>query len=304
MWYKKIGFLLMSVLLLTGCAGMDWQRAMQIGTIESYQEFVKKYPQTEFARQANDKIEQLQWQTTEKTNSKKGYEDFLSSFPSSLHRKDAENRIDMHTWEETKRDGSASAYRNFLTKYPASPNAGEAGTQIEIRNVIADIQSGGLGKRFVLSAIQPSGKSKETVTIETLGEQYRISGYHTLFSFSESSGWSEFTVFPFGDSTVYKFRGEVDLHSILARDNVLIGDVQMDDVFRKDDLKADRGNITRLQLDKAKAILALKGVTFRGGTDKGDDYVMFAIVKEVGFVHIGGKGKIIQRDNKVVDLNE
>ena len=71
------------VLFLLGCASVDssWKTAKQVNTIESYETFLKNYPDSEYAVRAKMLIETLYWKKARRINTVQAYENFLTLQP-------------------------------------------------------------------------------------------------------------------------------------------------------------------------------------------------------------------------------
>ena len=80
-----IAFVLLVVVL--GCATTTsvWHKTQELNTIQAYQEFLRKYPQSEFTEDANRRIENLAWEDALQANTGPAYLTFLDMCPSSDH---------------------------------------------------------------------------------------------------------------------------------------------------------------------------------------------------------------------------
>jgi cell division septation protein DedD len=95
-----IAALLAAGLALAACSTeqQDWRSAEAADTTEAYGRFLEQHPDSELARQARARMEQL-----------------------------AEER----DWQRTRSDGTLGAYREFLTHYPSGRYSQEARIRIE-----------------------------------------------------------------------------------------------------------------------------------------------------------------------------
>ena len=89
--FGKFMLLIFSFLFLIGCSSeeKDWARACQNATVESYESFMEKYPQSSKADIAMDET----WTLTERQNSFESYETFLEKYPGSKYAKNAKAGI-------------------------------------------------------------------------------------------------------------------------------------------------------------------------------------------------------------------
>lgn len=78
---------LLLVFGLMGCCTtkIDWEMARGINTFESYQEFLKKHPDTEFSEEAHAKLEPLAYQKAIDTDTAAGYSAYLMKYPQGGH---------------------------------------------------------------------------------------------------------------------------------------------------------------------------------------------------------------------------
>jgi cell division septation protein DedD len=104
---SALSVLFVAAVLVTasGCSreNQDWRSAQAADTVEGYDDFVAKHPQSEFAGQAKSRVKQL-----------------------------AEER----DWERATAADNAEAYQQFLTQHPEGKWAQEARIRIENFNVL------------------------------------------------------------------------------------------------------------------------------------------------------------------------
>jgi len=80
--------LLLSLLLVTlGCSSdaRNYEKAQQANTIEAYQDFVQKHPDSKLVEQAKAQAEELLLKVAESKNTIEDYRDFLKKYPQSKH---------------------------------------------------------------------------------------------------------------------------------------------------------------------------------------------------------------------------
>jgi hypothetical protein len=89
-----------ALLLLAACSpeAGDWRNAQSADSIEAYDAFVAKYPQSEFAAQATERTKQLgeerDWQTATAADTADAYQQFLSAYPDGKWSQEARVRIE------------------------------------------------------------------------------------------------------------------------------------------------------------------------------------------------------------------
>lgn len=71
--------------LFVGCATVkgDWEKAQRLNTVEAYQRFLNKHPQSEFSNGAKRHIMEEDWAKAQSLNAEKAYQQFLDKHPQS-----------------------------------------------------------------------------------------------------------------------------------------------------------------------------------------------------------------------------
>lgn len=99
MGMKKSILILIATLNFTisGCVlapvERDWRKAQRSGTIKKYKNFVWKYPDSKYIKQAREKIEKIHFKDAVRTDSKRSYFEFLYEFPYSIYKKKVIERL-------------------------------------------------------------------------------------------------------------------------------------------------------------------------------------------------------------------
>lgn len=80
------------ILLIVGCASVasHYSEVREIDTIEAYEEFIQKYPDSEFSNEAKEQIDEL---SAKSKNTIEGYREFIARHPESDFVKEATVRI-------------------------------------------------------------------------------------------------------------------------------------------------------------------------------------------------------------------
>lgn len=125
-WYSTIAFSI--VILMIGCATMKggWENASRINTIAAYEEFIKKYPDSDYVAQAGERLktlyEERAWQKTSVADSTAAYEDFIKTYPDGRYADSAREKLEElyedDLWEKAETADSILAYENYINKYP------------------------------------------------------------------------------------------------------------------------------------------------------------------------------------------
>lgn len=163
---------------------------------------------------------------------------------------------------------------------------------------VSEIKQEGVGKRFVIRGVEPLGDENNLVGIksEDVTEPYNYSFFgnetrmRTFMNPVDEYGRfnPNFQVvptvtydFPFGDGTVYTFKGKVNLSEFFKSDKIELGGTESE--------------------SKINVADKLKGYIFEGDS-KDPLPLAFAVIKDIGFVYVSGKGKVILPDGNIMEL--
>ena len=86
------------VLSLGACSRQqsDWEKTRAANTTEAYEQFVKKYPNGEFSKQAEAHLKELyeerDWQKARDTDTQEAYQAYLKQYPEGKWAVEARNR--------------------------------------------------------------------------------------------------------------------------------------------------------------------------------------------------------------------
>ena len=262
-----ISLLVGQLLFLVGCATpkKDWEKAQRLNTIEAYEEFLQKHPDSEFAYEAKHKIEELAWERAKEQNTIEAYEEFLQKHPFSIFALDAKERIaNLERFKKIFEAAKTSfQLEQLLGKYP------EQGDKIIPKlehMIIEEIIAKGVKNRFVIKKITPAiDDSPYSFTIE-----------------STKKGQILRTEFP-GD----KIPMFLSPHPALG-------------IMLKPVIMFTPGSIHRFV---GKVNLEIDGqiYSFIGEGDK-LHRLTFGIIKNIGYVYLRGKGRVILKNGKEVKL--
>lgn len=94
-------------LALAACSGeqSDWEKARTSNNAESYESFVKKYPNGSFAPQAQARLKELyeerDWQKARDADSPESYQSFLKQYPEGKWAEEARIRVENFNLAQT-----------------------------------------------------------------------------------------------------------------------------------------------------------------------------------------------------------
>jgi cell division protein FtsN len=136
---KTIQVLCFALLLgIYGCSRQqsDWEKTRAANTTDSYEQFLKKYPNGEFSAQAQARVKELyeerDWQKARDTDTQDAYQAFLKQYPEGKWTEEARIRVENFTLAQAPSNGtpagadSANTTGNAASgdaamKPPASP---------------------------------------------------------------------------------------------------------------------------------------------------------------------------------------
>lgn len=125
--FYPIVSLLLWLILISGCATMQdrWGSVVFKNTRESYEGFIKEYPDNELAKEAKKRIEDPDYafMVTCQIGAKEAFDGFASSYPSSEYAPAARSYFEF--LKETKL-ADLKSYKRFIAQYPNHPFVMEA----------------------------------------------------------------------------------------------------------------------------------------------------------------------------------
>lgn len=143
----------------TGCASIAWKDALTVDTLAAYEDFVRRYPESEFAKEAGKKVEVLYFDKAKTIGTEAVFEAFLSLYPKSEFSEEARQKIEALRFDKVKVTGTIASYEIFLKNNPNSNFAAEASRNLEVlKKELRNIEE---ATRKVL----PKGASVEVTTL-------------------------------------------------------------------------------------------------------------------------------------------
>ncbi|HPR54541.1 MAG TPA: hypothetical protein PLV84_05375 [Deltaproteobacteria bacterium] len=84
-----------SFLGISGCSTVhiDWDMATSINTIEAYDEFLRKHPDSEFTAQALKKVEPMRYQKALDLGTSTGFSTYLLKYPKGVYAKKVRSKL-------------------------------------------------------------------------------------------------------------------------------------------------------------------------------------------------------------------
>lgn len=104
----------------------DYNLAVKIGSLESFNEFLKKYPESIWEKEVINYISEIsEWEKLD-LNSILDIKEFQSKYPNGLHRNDIHNITIDNTWTRIVNDSNIVEVENFIKNYPSHHKIDEA----------------------------------------------------------------------------------------------------------------------------------------------------------------------------------
>jgi len=130
---KKIIPLFLCFLVFISCSGenKDWKNAESENSITAYEDFLKQYPQGEFADEAQLQIEAIYFEKAEAVNTIEAYADFLKHYSEGEFADEAQSQIKAIYFEKAEAANTIEAYADFLKRYSEGEFADKARFKIE-----------------------------------------------------------------------------------------------------------------------------------------------------------------------------
>ncbi len=133
----------------------EWEDARYSNTLDAYQDFINKHPNSIHSEKAQQKIDDIErklrgkeedaWKYAVSNNSISGYQKYVNNYPNSKYIKQARQKIEdlkekerieqlkrqeEADWKSATQTNSIVGYQNFIDKYPDSKYVGIANQKI------------------------------------------------------------------------------------------------------------------------------------------------------------------------------
>jgi outer membrane protein assembly factor BamD (BamD/ComL family) len=95
-----------------------FKRASLINESDAFEEFVRKYPEGNYTARALDLWSNIEYIKVQKLNTIEGYEKFLKLFPNSQFSEQVERYIENQEFDAAKEKNKILDYLTFINKYP------------------------------------------------------------------------------------------------------------------------------------------------------------------------------------------
>jgi cell division protein FtsN len=123
-----IGLCFALLLGIVGCSRQqsDWEKTRAANTTDSYEQFIKKYPNGEFTAQAKGRVKELyeerDWQKARDADTQEAYQAFLKQHPEGKWTEEARIRVENFTLAQAPSSATPPGAETANT--PGNPSAG------------------------------------------------------------------------------------------------------------------------------------------------------------------------------------
>jgi tetratricopeptide (TPR) repeat protein len=117
---KKYYFFLLIMIVTLSCnnSGKEYQNAVTENTIQAYEKFLEKYPNSQFAEDARNKIISMEYAIADSINTIEEYNHFIKKYPDCEYAGEVKKRIMSMEYAIADSINTIDAYTQFLQKYP------------------------------------------------------------------------------------------------------------------------------------------------------------------------------------------
>lgn len=121
------------LVLVSGCSTMEtrWNDACNKNTVQGYEVFLERYPDSEYSLTATRRIEYLRWQAAKTDSTAKGVENYLKLHPAGAYAREAQEMAESRRWQEATSKDSIFFFQSYLRKHPDGKHSTEARTRLE-----------------------------------------------------------------------------------------------------------------------------------------------------------------------------
>jgi hypothetical protein len=135
-----------------------YEEVRKTDTIEAYQEFLRKYPKSDDAADADLRVKALQFEKVKEIDSGPVYLDYIRRNPTSVFVEEAKERAEVLIFQNAVRSGQRDKYKEYLDIYPEGRFAEAARKGLEYLDFQALRESGSIPaiEAFLQKTSEPS----------------------------------------------------------------------------------------------------------------------------------------------------
>lgn len=114
-----------------------WRSACSVGTVQSYQKYLRHFPSGVHVMDAKMRIEKIYWDKAKKVDNIELYQSTLTRYPDGMYARYAINRInhlkaELESWNKAIKENTIDSYNAYLNKYPNDKHRNEANKKIKL----------------------------------------------------------------------------------------------------------------------------------------------------------------------------
>jgi hypothetical protein len=147
------------VALLALGACDNFQAVQQANTIEAYEDYLAKNPDSSWKLQAQTRLEELYLENAKKEKSLDAYDAYLKRFPEGIYVARAMEERETFAWEKAESEHTVEAYKAFLETYPRTKKEkrDRADRMMKVAEYAANLEIGATETEQVNLAENPEG---------------------------------------------------------------------------------------------------------------------------------------------------
>lgn len=170
--------------LLAGCATTrDWKEAKRINTVQSYTDFIDRYPESDFTHSAKSKIEALDWEVAKQIDTVVSYEMFMRVHQHSVFTTNAKNRIKILTFHQLIRDLDS---KKWDVRFNAVESLGKIKDTRAVEPLIKAL--GDTHQDVRLKAVESLGKIQDSQAVPPLIDALKNKDEYVYWEAAEALG--------------------------------------------------------------------------------------------------------------------
>lgn len=145
-------FLLVPILIFSGCNSYTWEDAQQADTYEAYQTYLEENPEGEHLEEAQNLLELRYWESIQNDSSSIPYQTYLNRFPDGQFQTEAEDKIDQLARANLASEGRVTG-SNVIIRSDHTTESSSVGVVAQRGTIvqILDFYSSGNSREAILS---------------------------------------------------------------------------------------------------------------------------------------------------------
>lgn len=134
---KYILFVFIILLMCNACTKSKdadsscWENSTLINTINSYKDYLNKFPNGKFKKEADSTIQVLVWENVNTVNSFEAYESYLKEYPNGSFKQLADSLFEDVLWKSVNKTSDMSLYVKYKTAIPNGKHIGVVQNYLE-----------------------------------------------------------------------------------------------------------------------------------------------------------------------------